>query len=111
DSCTVMRLTSESQVLAGVFNISDLSILKEIGYSPACPRISLLLLRSAFLRRNLSTGFSRLRQSDGYRLLAAGRFLSRPAALQSSTFPLVHRLLDLLLCLLSVSGHFFSSLC
>src|SRR5438094_8626575 len=71
----------------------------------------LLLLRSAFLRRDLSTGFSRLRQSDGYRLLAAGRFLSRPAALQSSAFPLVHRLPDLLLCLLAVSGHFFSPLC
>src|SRR5206468_479817 len=62
-------------------------------------------------RRNLSTGFPRLRQTDGYRLLAVCGFLSRPAALQSPAFPLVHRLLDLLLCLLAVSGHFFSPLC
>src|SRR5207244_13546144 len=46
-----------------------------------------------------------LRQSDSAGLFAACGFLTCPAALQSSSLPLMHRLLHFLLCLLAVSGH------
>src|SRR5262245_40695182 len=76
----------------------------------AAPPSLLLLSRAAAFLRDLRARFSRLRQTDRGRLLAARDLLARAAGLQGPALALVHRALDLALGLLSVlASHAFSS--
>src|SRR5258706_5684033 len=68
-------------------------------------RKGLFLLRRllrALLRRHLAARSPCLGEADGDGLLAALHLLARGAALQRAVLALVHRLLDLLACLLPV---------
>src|SRR5207237_3006118 len=92
---------------AGLPHAATISVL--IPESPASRSGLFLLGRRRLLAGHFPARAARLGQTDRDCLLPARDFLAGPSALESSPLPFVHRLLDLLGRLLSVSRHRHSS--
>src|SRR5689334_676754 len=68
----------------------------------ALPSAAALALAAAALTRHFAAGLSRFAQADRNRLFAARHLLAGTAGLERAPLALVHRPLDLALCLLAV---------